>query len=398
MARIRTEMGKTRGLFPATPATRPEYPRAEAEAITAQLAERWPEALERFRREFEKVGGVFHRVPTLTEVPQVVTGIARAREARRLVSWHPSQLGADLGQALAASGLTPLPMPPGEATDPTERARLRQLVASAELGLTGVDLAIAETGPSSSAPARAARARRRSCRRITSRSSTAPRSSSRSRRSACSSSSGTRTVRRRTAAQSSASSPARAARRTSSSRSRAASTGRKRCTSSSSRGRSVADRYFTPREVEALIPVLARVMREVMTAHTEATALREKLQAEQQRIALAGGGVLDRAQWRADTERIKKLTERMQDALEKIVELGGTPKDLGLGLVDFPHLRDGREVNLCWKYGDRSEEHTSELQSRLHLVCRLLLEKKKTEKFNVTATHTGRYTRIPRSH
>src|SRR2546429_7206466 len=30
----------------------------------------------------------------------------------------------------------------------------------------------------------------------------------------------------------------------------------------------------------------------------------------------------------------------------------------------------------------RSEEHTSELQSRLHLVCRLLLEKKKTTKPN----------------
>src|SRR3989449_6801154 len=29
---------------------------------------------------------------------------------------------------------------------------------------------------------------------------------------------------------------------------------------------------------------------------------------------------------------------------------------------------------------ERSEEHTSELQSRLHLVCRLLLEKKKKEK------------------
>src|SRR5256884_4586525 len=28
---------------------------------------------------------------------------------------------------------------------------------------------------------------------------------------------------------------------------------------------------------------------------------------------------------------------------------------------------------------ERSEEHTSELQSRLHLVCRLLLEKKKTK-------------------
>src|SRR2546422_1679092 len=31
---------------------------------------------------------------------------------------------------------------------------------------------------------------------------------------------------------------------------------------------------------------------------------------------------------------------------------------------------------------DRSEEHTSELQSRLHLVCRLLLEKKKKKKIN----------------
>src|SRR2546429_7032184 len=32
---------------------------------------------------------------------------------------------------------------------------------------------------------------------------------------------------------------------------------------------------------------------------------------------------------------------------------------------------------LVWRWRWRSEEHTSELQSRLHLVCRLLLEKKK---------------------
>src|SRR2546422_4677620 len=35
------------------------------------------------------------------------------------------------------------------------------------------------------------------------------------------------------------------------------------------------------------------------------------------------------------------------------------------------------------RVGPRSEEHTSELQSRLHLVCRLLLEKKK-KKHNTT--------------
>src|SRR2546422_4265261 len=36
----------------------------------------------------------------------------------------------------------------------------------------------------------------------------------------------------------------------------------------------------------------------------------------------------------------------------------------------------------------RSEEHTSELQSRLHLVCRLLLEKKKKTKQNLDYKNT----------
>src|SRR5687768_17985309 len=35
-------------------------------------------------------------------------------------------------------------------------------------------------------------------------------------------------------------------------------------------------------------------------------------------------------------------------------------------------------------FGHRSEEHTSELQSRLHLVCRLLLEKKKKKSTKLT--------------
>src|SRR2546429_6414065 len=43
----------------------------------------------------------------------------------------------------------------------------------------------------------------------------------------------------------------------------------------------------------------------------------------------------------------------------------------------------------------RSEEHTSELQSRLHLVCRLLLEKKKNiSKHRATIIHSARV-RVP---
>src|SRR5947209_17379117 len=37
----------------------------------------------------------------------------------------------------------------------------------------------------------------------------------------------------------------------------------------------------------------------------------------------------------------------------------------------------GRRLLLDARFGPRSEEHTSELQSRQYLVCRLLLEKKK---------------------
>ena len=119
----------------------------------------------------------------------------------------------------------------------------------------------------------------------------------------------------------------------------------------------MAERYFSIADVEALIPELSRIMGRVMSAHVEAGEAQQRMQAEQQRIALAGGGVLDRRAWRADTERVERLTTEIREGLGKIVELGGAPKDLGLGLVDFLHMRDGREVNLCWKYGEREIQH-----------------------------------------
>src|SRR2546422_2174377 len=52
-------------------------------------------------------------------------------------------------------------------------------------------------------------------------------------------------------------------------------------------------------------------------------------------------------------------------------------------LIEEGLKRDGHPAFLANIEGQaraRSEEHTSELQSRLHLVCRLLLEKKKKKK------------------
>src|SRR2546422_2641728 len=46
----------------------------------------------------------------------------------------------------------------------------------------------------------------------------------------------------------------------------------------------------------------------------------------------------------------------------------------------------------------RSEEHTSELQSRLHLVCRLLLEKKKKARITITSHNRHALTRDSSRH
>src|SRR3712207_6932784 len=55
----------------------------------------------------------------------------------------------------------------------------------------------------------------------------------------------------------------------------------------------------------------------------------------------------------------------------------GLDRELAQLLVEDAALHDaGRLVGAGELEGDRSEEHTSELQSRQYLVCRLLLEKK----------------------
>src|SRR5436305_6336259 len=69
----------------------------------------------------------------------------------------------------------------------------------------------------------------------------------------------------------------------------------------------------------------------------------------------------------------------------------------GVGLAAVPPV--GSLVFVEWSAGDttrvpiRSEEHTSELQSRPHLVCRLLLEKKNKHTDSRNTLHIGKSTR-----
>ena len=113
-------------------------------------------------------------------------------------------------------------------------------------------------------------------------------------------------------------------------------------------------RYFSPREVEALIPQLTRIMERVMAAHAEASESASQLHHERERIARSGGAAIDREAWERNRARVDEKTAAIQAGLSEIAELGGETKDLGMGLVDFRHLLEGREVNLCWRYGETS--------------------------------------------
>src|SRR5687768_18361369 len=63
--------------------------------------------------------------------------------------------------------------------------------------------------------------------------------------------------------------------------------------------------------------------------------------------------------------------------------LGGMPHPSGIGRAVGGLLLDQTSWAIAtYVMFRRSEEHTSELQSRLHLVCRLLLEKKNTPLFH----------------
>src|SRR3982750_5047365 len=71
-----------------------------------------------------------------------------------------------------------------------------------------------------------------------------------------------------------------------------------------------------------------------------------------------------------------------------------TPEIYPLSLHDALPISRGRCPPIGYGYGRRrwmrSEEHTSELQSRSDLVCRLLLEKKKRQQTSDTHIHARR--------
>ncbi len=110
-------------------------------------------------------------------------------------------------------------------------------------------------------------------------------------------------------------------------------------------------RHFTPDEANAALEEVRPIVEQMVErrrAHATALERQEELEGH---IRGNGGGIPPAmlAEAAAEVDREARALSRLVDEL---VELGVQVKDVDEGLVDFPALRRGETVLLCWKLGE----------------------------------------------
>jgi L-lactate dehydrogenase complex protein LldG len=121
------------------------------------LAAQRPMLLAQVQQELDAAGGVVAHVHSASEAVAYITRLAQQKDAHLVVRWQSELLEAlEVDAALHQQGITvrTTALPPGTvageaastAAMTTRRLELRALLAQADLGLSGVDYVIAETG------------------------------------------------------------------------------------------------------------------------------------------------------------------------------------------------------------------------------------------------------------
>src|SRR5689334_24749211 len=107
-------------------------------------------------------------------------------------------------------------------------------------------------------------------------------------------------------------------------------------------------KLFTVEEANALLPSVRTIVQRIQRAHRHRSQYRDEAKKAAEAAEQGGGGMTDGV---AYAIALTNLTVQIQE-LESI---GVQLKDFERGLVDFPSLRDGRVVLLCWQMGEGDE-------------------------------------------
>ena len=115
-------------------------------------------------------------------------------------------------------------------------------------------------------------------------------------------------------------------------------------------------RLFSLEEANRLVPWLERTFQGLAQSMRRLQGLRERLstiQRERQRL----NGTFDRYnEYNSLQAELDSISSEIQGIVDEIIAEGIIVRDISSGLVDFPHVRQGREVYLCWISGEDSIE------------------------------------------
>ena len=108
-------------------------------------------------------------------------------------------------------------------------------------------------------------------------------------------------------------------------------------------------RTFTPAEANSALSEVRPVAERMVAIR----ARLQELQGEQREVVqiIAGNGS-GYAVSEARTEEFAAAAAELQVCLEQLTRLGVEVKDADVGLIDFPALREGEQVLLCWRVGE----------------------------------------------
>lgn len=111
------------------------------------------------------------------------------------------------------------------------------------------------------------------------------------------------------------------------------------------------NRQFTLDEANGLVPWLEAAFQRLAPTQDELTTLHGRLQAlqRQRRSNGASSGQNDVTRMQ---EELNRLTQQFEKSVQEITNQGIIVRDVARGLVDFPSVREGREVYLCWIGGE----------------------------------------------
>ena len=118
------------------------------------------------------------------------------------------------------------------------------------------------------------------------------------------------------------------------------------------------DRYFTLQEAQGLVPWLQQTFDAIEPLRQELARAKQRVQRLMVRIQ-SNGGANPEQQLEEATHALHEVQERIDELAYAIVERGIILRTVE-GLVDFPSIRDGRLVHLCWLAGESQIAHWHE--------------------------------------